>query len=535
MSRWNSVRSTDEYSRKLNLNNVKYVIIDEKYFKLLCIESLKTFVPKNMKFEIYVVKQWNWRYLFTSRYYILLFLYLEHLFLRLLLYNKKIATNNYDDALVLNGWYSLSELTDIFEHINNNSIISIGCNFSHSEKLISENDIAYLMSDDANKNDTLLSILYAYSCKSYDVAFKVNLLKKNHIKYSIVRVEVLQFLCHKTLERIMLRALIAAANELDNHNVLSSAEQQLLQTVDNGIIKHGKTNFKMLTLYIFYLTYNGLRKLYYKVIGKRLIWSVALKRDEFEQEGTSIVYLENEKKNGSFFADPFVQYDGKNVYIYFEELDKEIGYGCISMAKYSNGSLKYLGPVISEDFHLSFPYIFEYKGDEFMIVESSEQRAIRCYKKTGDASKFSYFCDLLKDCDCAENMIFKYNDQFVLLTNMDRESLGEHSTELHLFLAEDPFANNWLPFPDNPVKIGGADVRNGGFVSDQSGIYRVKQIQEFNFYGKSVLLSKIELNKKSYREIATTSKVIERPVDYIGCHTYYKYEYGCVFDLVKYR
>ena len=117
------------------MNNVKYVIIDEKYFKLLCIESLKTCMPKNMKFEIYVVKQWNWCCLFTCRYYILIFLYLEHLLLRLLLYNKKIATNNCD-ALVLNGWYSLNELTDIFEHINSNSIISIGCDFSNSEKLI---------------------------------------------------------------------------------------------------------------------------------------------------------------------------------------------------------------------------------------------------------------------------------------------------------------------------------------------------------------------------------------------------------------
>ena len=336
------------------MNDIKYIVIDEQYFDLLCIDQLQKFAPKNVQFEVYVVKQCNIRDLLSWRYYILLFLRMEKLIFNHLFRLKKCIKKNSDNIIKLSGAYNLRDLTEIFERKNDKSIISIGCSFLHSQKIMSENDIAFLISDVSKKSDTIFNVLCAYWSKDYDVGFKIDLFVKGQRKQSIVRLEVLQFFCYKTVEKVLLRTVVAAARELDALTVPSFAEQQKIKEIDKGFFTRSTPTFIMLTRYLLNVCYGVLKKFFYKLIGKRLTWSVAVKIEGVQKNSSETIYLENLKRDGSFFADPFAHRNGESVYIYFEEFDTEIGRGCISVGEYRNGSLNYIGPVIKESFTYRF-------------------------------------------------------------------------------------------------------------------------------------------------------------------------------------
>ena len=78
-----------------------------------------------------------------------------------------------------------------------------------------------------------------------------------------------------------------------------------------------------------------------------------------------------------FLADPFiVRKDGKN-YCFVEDFDYKKNLGQISVYQIDREGHRELGSAISEDFHLSFPYIFEYKNQTFMCPETSDINEIR--------------------------------------------------------------------------------------------------------------------------------------------------------------
>ena len=51
--------------------------------------------------------------------------------------------------------------------------------------------------------------------------------------------------------------------------------------------------------------------------------------------------------------------------------------GCISAISINNNGYKYLGDVLKENFHLSFPFIFEWNEEIFMVPETHQKKEIK--------------------------------------------------------------------------------------------------------------------------------------------------------------
>ena len=85
-------------------------------------------------------------------------------------------------------------------------------------------------------------------------------------------------------------------------------------------------------------------------------------------------YKEVKNPRGRFLADPFVfKKDGID-YIFVEDFFYSDRKGRISVIKISNGKYQFLGIVLEEEFHLSFPFIFESQESIFMIPETSQSK-----------------------------------------------------------------------------------------------------------------------------------------------------------------
>ena len=133
-------------------------------------------------------------------------------------------------------------------------------------------------------------------------------------------------------------------------------------------------------IYLFKTFLYLLTKLKRKILGKKLIWNVAYQYCDNWNE----VSLRNSKiiKNppNSFIADPFLFRHNEKDFCFVEEYDFLQNKGHISVYEINKNGEKFLGNVLTEDFHLSYPNVFEHKGDIFMIPETSASKDIRLYK-----------------------------------------------------------------------------------------------------------------------------------------------------------
>ena len=74
----------------------------------------------------------------------------------------------------------------------------------------------------------------------------------------------------------------------------------------------------------------------------------------------------------------------------------------------------------------------------------------------------------------------------------------------------------------------------GGKLNDRNGLYRVSQVQGFNFYGKSINVYKIlELSKETYRELKICNIDSDFDKSIKGIHHLSSCEDLTVFDSVQ--
>lgn len=91
-----------------------------------------------------------------------------------------------------------------------------------------------------------------------------------------------------------------------------------------------------------------------------------------------------------WYADPFIcSCKGEN-YVFVEAMEYYRGVGRIAVAPINNNTIGEFKVVIKEPFHLSFPNIFFYKDEWFMIPESGAVKQIRLYR----CVKFPYEWEL---------------------------------------------------------------------------------------------------------------------------------------------
>ena len=81
-----------------------------------------------------------------------------------------------------------------------------------------------------------------------------------------------------------------------------------------------------------------------------------------------------------WYADPFVCNDGGREYIFVEMMNHYNVYGQISVAPIEDGKIGDFHVVISEPFHMSFPNVFQWEGEWYMLPEVYMTGQVRLYR-----------------------------------------------------------------------------------------------------------------------------------------------------------
>lgn len=195
-----------------------------------------------------------------------------------------------------------------------------------------------------------------------------------------------------------------------------------------------------------------------------------------------------------FVADPFLVVYGNKYFMFFEALNRKTRNGVIAYAESTDlRSWKYRKVVLQESFHLSYPHVFQWQNDYYMLPESSADQSVRLYKANRFPDKWEFAGRLLADYPHNDPTIFRYHDQWWLFTNGADNLFLHYSNEL---------CTGWKPHPMNPiVKRDPRRSRPAGrVVTINDRLYRFSQ-DSTNYYGEQVFAFEItDLTESSYAE-----------------------------------
>jgi len=198
-----------------------------------------------------------------------------------------------------------------------------------------------------------------------------------------------------------------------------------------------------------------------------------------------------------FVADPFLLSEGGEFYLFFEILG--VDRGVIGLATSQDGkAFNYRGVVLKEPFHLSYPSVFKWRDDYYLVPESAVVNGVRLYKATPFPAKWQYTKTIISDRSLVDSTVFIHQDTlWFFSSSMDNKNL-------YLFYADQP-EGPWYEHPDSPiVRDNGRDARPAGNILDTgSRLIRFAQDSQAygEQYGKAVRGFEImSLTRESYRE-----------------------------------
>ncbi len=217
-----------------------------------------------------------------------------------------------------------------------------------------------------------------------------------------------------------------------------------------------------------------------------------------------------------FWADPFpFKKDGK-FYIFFEELPYRTGKGHLSVVEVDRQGIVN-GPhkILDRPYHLSYPFIFEWNGDLYMIPETAKARTVELYRCESFPDKWELDRILLADLHAVDATLLELEDEWWMFVSVEAEG-AKFVYELHLYRADNPLGP-WEPHPSNPVKPDGHFSRCAGRIISRNGCY-YRPTQEGPGYGMRI--QKIErLDREGYGETEVCKIAPSWAKNLIGTHT----------------
>jgi len=270
------------------------------------------------------------------------------------------------------------------------------------------------------------------------------------------------------------------------------------------------------------LLWKGLPKLFSALYVKK--WGVLLQEkaseNQFFQVDRDYQMAFPDLKNG--WADPFLIQHENQHYLFLEELNEEQQKGILVVAQLDqNGAFRKIEPIISEPFHLSYPFVFEKAGQWYMIPESAQGRSIRLYQAKQFPFKWQYLKDLKTDVQAYDTTPFYYNDKWWMFSVIKKGEGASSFDQLYLFYARDIVEEEWCPHPLNPIVTNSRVARPAGKVFNQDGkLYRPSQ-DCFERYGHKLVINEITLlSETQYKERVFKEISLNSRSDVSGIHTY---------------
>ena len=202
--------------------------------------------------------------------------------------------------------------------------------------------------------------------------------------------------------------------------------------------------------------------------------------------------------NAAFVADPFMLQVRGTWYLFFEVLAQRLDRGLIGLATSADAmTWHYQQIVLAEPFHLSYPYVFIWQNDYYMVPESHEAGAVRLYRAAPFPTSWSYVATLRHGSYLVDPSLVYHEAHWWLFA--ESSPSRQHDT-LRLYLADDLYGP-WYEHPRSPLIVGNAHWARpaGRLVVWQNRLIRYAQ-DCAPIYGQRVYAFEVTLTSTTYSE-----------------------------------
>lgn len=223
-------------------------------------------------------------------------------------------------------------------------------------------------------------------------------------------------------------------------------------------------------------------------------------------------------------ADPVLVDDQDHTYLFYEAVHKEKGR--IEVARV-NDDCTVSDPVVilEDDCHYSYPFVFRWNREWYMIPESSAAHEVGLYKASDFPLKWEKAAVLLQQAS-VDTTVFEKDGQLYLLTYLLCTGTERVRPQVYRFFldGEKPGLQpmRWEEY--NELECRGA----GPVIARNGSLIRPAQKNEEQSYGNGLLFYQLQINGENYREICIGSleanQVKADDVWMNGLHTYVRSE-----------
>jgi hypothetical protein len=224
---------------------------------------------------------------------------------------------------------------------------------------------------------------------------------------------------------------------------------------------------------------------------------------------------------GAYWADPFLIGRQGRLYVFFEEYIYKDQRGRISFAEIQpDGGIGEPAVALERPYHLSYPFIFEHRGEFYMIPETAQNNAVEVYRCARFPDQWKFHKTLMQDVHAVDATLTEHSGVWWMFVNIAAEG-GSTWDELHLFHSDDPLSDQWTPHPMNPVVSDVRSARPAGRLFRRDGLLLRPSQDSSLRYGYALNINRItKLTKYEFEEEPLERLEPPKDGDFIAVHTF---------------
>lgn len=237
-----------------------------------------------------------------------------------------------------------------------------------------------------------------------------------------------------------------------------------------------------------------------------------------------------------FWADPQIVEGEDGTYVFVEEELARVGRGRIAVMKLRpDGGAEPATTVLEAEHHLSYPFVFAWRGNHYMVPESEAAKRVDLLVATEFPAKWRHVATLLEDVRASDATLLWRDGRWWMFVAIAENRGGPKDAELFLYFS-DRLTEGWQPHPENPIVSDVCRARPAGALYEQDGVlYRPAQDCSVR-YGYGMHLHAVEvLTPTDYRERVVASTYGDGGGGVLGRHTLARVPGTVVTDALRRR
>lgn len=205
--------------------------------------------------------------------------------------------------------------------------------------------------------------------------------------------------------------------------------------------------------------------------------------------------------SSAFWADPFFLRRGARTWVVFEELPFDTNRGHIAAMEIDGSGHAIARPqvVLKEPWHLSYPFLWNEEGRDYMIPESGANRDLALYEFVGEGRQWRRRATLISGWRLADATVARHDGRLWMFATCGDDGAFMDDT-LHVYWAN-RIEGPWHPHALNPVKVDASSSRPAGSMWVSDGfLHRVVQDCSSTYGGRVRCMRIVRLTPDEFEE-----------------------------------